>query len=172
MIKTRVINFFAGPGAGKSTAAAYTFAMLKFAGRNAELVTEYAKDVVWEKSTPKLSNQLYVFGKQFHRIWRVLGQVEFIVTDAPLLNSVIYGSGEPTFDKLVFQMHHELENINFFIIRSKTYNPSGRLQDLDGAKEIDRKIKFCLGANAIPHINIDSSKEVLDEEIKQLIYLP
>ena len=47
---TLVVNFFAGPGAGKSSMAAGLFAELKFRGVNCELATEYAKDKVWEGS--------------------------------------------------------------------------------------------------------------------------
>ena len=45
-----IINLFGAPGAGKSTGAAYVFSQLKAAGVNAELVTEFAKDKVWERN--------------------------------------------------------------------------------------------------------------------------
>ena len=48
MKDTLVVNLFAGPGAGKSTGAAYIFSMLKMAGIDTEYVNEYAKDKVWE----------------------------------------------------------------------------------------------------------------------------
>ena len=43
-----VVNLFGVPGAGKSTGAAYIFSKLKLVGINAELITEFAKDKVWE----------------------------------------------------------------------------------------------------------------------------
>lgn len=54
--KTIVCNYFSGPGAGKSTLAAATFAKLKMLGVNCELVTEFAKDKTWEKNFTVLSN--------------------------------------------------------------------------------------------------------------------
>ena len=42
-----VVNLFGAPGAGKSTGAAYIFAILKMHGIDAELVTEFAKDKLW-----------------------------------------------------------------------------------------------------------------------------
>lgn len=45
-----VVNLFGVPGAGKSTGAAYIFSQLKMAGINAELITEFAKDKVWEEN--------------------------------------------------------------------------------------------------------------------------
>lgn len=53
-----IINLFGAPGAGKSTGAAYIFSKLKMLGVNAELVTEFAKDKVWENNTEVLSNQI------------------------------------------------------------------------------------------------------------------
>ena len=59
-----VVNLFGAPGAGKSTGAAYIFSKLKMAGINAELVTEFAKDKVWEESKAVFQNQAYIFGRQ------------------------------------------------------------------------------------------------------------
>jgi molybdopterin-guanine dinucleotide biosynthesis protein len=135
----KIINLYGGPGSGKSTMAAYIFSELKERGYNAELVTEYAKDLTWQKSMAVLDNQLYVFAKQHHRIWRLKDQVEFVVTDAPLLNSLIYGESTETFKRLVIEQFHSFESINIFLQRVKPYNPSGRSQSEDEAKEIDVK---------------------------------
>ena len=45
-----VVNLFCAPCAGKSIGAAYIFAMLKMYGYNVELIQEFAKDKVYEKS--------------------------------------------------------------------------------------------------------------------------
>ena len=59
-----VVNLFGALGAGKSTGAARIFSNLKMAGINAELVTEFAKDKVWEENKAVFNDQLYIFGKQ------------------------------------------------------------------------------------------------------------
>lgn len=46
MKNTIIVNLFAGPGAGKSTGAAYIFSKLKLAGIDCEYVSEFAKDKV------------------------------------------------------------------------------------------------------------------------------
>jgi len=48
MKKTVLINFYAGPGAGKSTTSAKIFAALKDRGECAELIQEYVKTWAWE----------------------------------------------------------------------------------------------------------------------------
>jgi hypothetical protein len=53
----KVINLWAGPGAGKSTTAAGLF-LMKLTGRRVELVTEYAKEVVYDQDPTRIKNQL------------------------------------------------------------------------------------------------------------------
>lgn len=62
-----IVNLYGAPGSGKSTAAAYIFSKLKMQGVKCELVTEVAKDLVWDENAKALQNQAYVFGKQFYR---------------------------------------------------------------------------------------------------------
>ena len=101
-----VINLFGEPGAGKSTGAAYIYSQLKMRGINVELVTEYAKDKVWEENTVVFKNQAYIFGKQFYRISRCEDKVDIIITDSPLPLSIIYNQNEnltENFDKTVMR---------------------------------------------------------------------
>lgn len=142
---TLVVNFFGGPGTGKSSTTASTFAALKWRDVNCEMALEFAKDKVWERSAHVLDNQLYVFGKQFHRIYRLLDQVDVILTDAPLLNSILYYQGaNEHFSRMVFEEHRQLRNVNIFLQRIKPYNPAGRLQDEQEAKALDKRIVHIL----------------------------
>ena len=86
-----LINLYGAPGAGKSTGAAYIFTRLKMEGVNAELVTEFAKDKVWEESKAVFDNQAYIFGKQYFRISRLQDKVDVVVTDSPIILSCYYG---------------------------------------------------------------------------------
>ena len=84
-----VVNLFGAPGAGKSTGAAYVFSQLKIKGVNAELVTEFAKDMTWEKNKKALTNQVYMLGNQLQRIYRCQDEVDVIVTDSPILLNIL-----------------------------------------------------------------------------------
>jgi len=141
---------------------AAVFAELKFRGINCEMALEYAKDKVWEGSLNVLDNQLYIFGKQFHRIHRLLGKVDVILTDSPILLSVIYGHRLPEeFLKLVWSQYHALSNLDIFLHRKKPYNPAGRVQTEDKAQEIDKKIWTML--QDTDFFSFDASREQVGE---------
>jgi tRNA uridine 5-carbamoylmethylation protein Kti12 len=141
MNKPIVINFFGGPGAGKSTHSSGLFYELKKDMINCEYVCEYAKDLTWEERNKTLENQIYVFAKQHHRMWRIKDSVDVIVTDSPLLLSVIYGEhNTESFHNLVLDVTNRFLNFNYFIEHSKDYIPIGRNQSENQAKQIDNKI--------------------------------
>lgn len=129
--KTITISLFGPPGSGKSTLAAFVFAKLKMMGVNCELVTEFAKDKVWEKNNEALSNQIYIFAKQYYRMSRCTGQVDVIITDSPLFLGPFYNK-DPEIDEPLKQLARVIteryDNLNYFLRRVKKYNPVGRLQ--------------------------------------------
>ena len=161
---TIAINFFGGAGAGKSTISAATFAKLKYIDINCELVTEYAKDRVWNQDLFTLSNQIYVFGKQHHRMFRVKDKVDVIVTDSPFLLSLIYGKDmSKSFENLVLEEFYKFDNVNIFLRRIKRYQPIGRLQTEDEAKTVDTSVKTMLDKYGISYHEIIATTSTADE---------
>lgn len=159
---TKVINLFGGPGCGKSTGAAYIFSLLKMKGMNVELVTEFAKDKTWEHNSKALTCQPYVFGKQSYRMDRCADEVDIIITDSPLFLSTMYNFDsniEPEFTQTVIKKFNEFENYNFFLKRLKEYNPKGRNQTEEEAKELDNKIKTSLNKFNIEYEEVNGCKE-------------
>ena len=117
-----VINLFGAPGAGKSTGAAYIFSQLKLKNINAELITEFAKDKVWEENKEVFKNQAYIFGKQSFKMSRCKDKVDVIITDSPLFLSALYNSdkvlGEDV-NNVVLNVFNSYDNFNVFIQRVK-----------------------------------------------------
>ena len=92
--ETLIVNFFAGPGAGKTTCAWEVAAELKKRNIVTEYVPEYAKELVWDERLDLLdgsfNNQMLLFQEQKRRLDRLVGKVDVVVTDSPLLLSVSY----------------------------------------------------------------------------------
>jgi thymidylate kinase len=169
-METLIVNFYAGPGTGKSTAAAWIFARLKQHGVNAELVTEYAKDKVWEESHKVLLNQVYVFGKQHHRLQRLLGKVDVIVTDSPIMMGVVYDvENNPHLKSLAFYEYEKMNNINFFLNRSKDYNPKGRQQNYEEALIMDKKIKDHIDSFNLSYENYETNSESYEKMLEEVL---
>ena len=149
-----LVNLFGAPGAGKSTGAAYIFSQLKMRGINAELVTEFAKDKVWEGSKAVFENQAYIFGKQYFRISRCADQVDVIVTDSPLLLSILYNNDEDlggTFDAVVRKVAKKYNSKNYYLKRVKDYNPAGRFQTEEESDEIATELKRLLDREGVDY---------------------
>lgn len=132
MKNTVVINLIGAPGAGKSTLAAELFGWMKREGYSVELVSEFAKELVWEQREETMKNEIYLFAKQHHRMFRLKGKVDFIITDRPLILSIFYnrkyGDRFEDFDSLVQHEVRKFNNINIFLLRDKPYKEEGRLQ--------------------------------------------
>ena len=173
MGKAIVVNLVSGPGAGKSSFCASIFAELKWNDINCEMALEYAKDHVWEENTWALQNQFYIFGNQLQRIHRLSNKVDVIVTDSPLLLSIIYDAkNNEAFRKVIIDEHNRFLNMNFFIERVKKYNPKGRLQTLEQALELDKQIKDMLKGIPVEYESIkgypENSKVIARKVLERL----
>lgn len=160
-----VINLFGAPGAGKSTGAARIFSNLKAAGINAELVTEFAKDKVWEESKAVFQDQLYILAKQNFRLSRLNDKVDVAITDSPIILSAFYKDKHEfkNFKPFIFELFESYDNINFFVNRVKPYNPVGRFQTEEESDEISSSLKSMLLDEGISYIDINGSVESYDD---------
>ena len=149
-----LVNLFGSPGTGKSTGAAYIFSQLKMRGVNAELVTEFAKDKVWEGSKAVFENQAYIFGKQYFRISRCADKVDVVITDSPLLLSLVYNTnpvlGED-FNNVVRKVVDSYDCANYLLVRTKAYNPVGRFQTEEESDKIADRIRELLDYEKIDY---------------------
>lgn len=161
MKKTLVINLIGGPGCGKSTTAAGIFYELKKNGVDCEMSLEFAKDKVWENSLQTLDDQIYVFGKQFHKLWRLNGKVDVVITDSPLLLSCYYNKDESNyFDDFVIEQYNRFDNLLFFIERAEQYQENGRIQTEEESKEIDYVLKNIMDARGITYETVKCDNAV------------
>lgn len=173
--KPIVVSLIGGPGVGKSTIASGIFYELKRRGVNCELAFEFAKDKVYEESFRTMDDQIYIFAKQYHKIWRLRDKVDVIITDSPLLISLYYNKEESKyFNDFVVEQYNKFNNMLYFIEREGVYHTEGRLQTEDEAKAIDTSIKDILKTK-YPEIPYKSVKrdyavlEIVGEVVTKLI---
>lgn len=170
MKKTLVVNLYGGPGTGKSTGAAYIFSQLKMMGYDCELVTEFAKDKVWEENPAPFKCQFYVTGKQIFKINRVYGKVDIIITDSPILLGVEYApSDRPCLKAAIIEEHKSYNNLEILLNRKKAYNPNGRFQTEEEAKAIDDQMKELLEDVNIHYECFDGTSEGYDKIVGRIV---
>jgi hypothetical protein len=147
------IGKFGWPGAGKSSGAAGLFHDVKRHPSRVisiELAREVVKDWVYYKRDIKPLDQISLLGMQWNEEFKYLGHgVKNVITDSPIFLGYIYakkyfsdhGLHEHILG-LVERAEFYYPSINIFLERGdKPYDPNGRHQDLDGAREIDLFIK-------------------------------
>lgn len=178
MKDTKIIGFVGGPGAGKSTLALELAGWMKRKRMNLEYVGEYPKDLTWDGSLNVLDDQMAVFGEQFHRFYRLYGQTEWIVTDAPLIIQTYYA--REAFQKLrdfdaFYPFHEQLLKLiecshTLFDTRlfkayrgERKYVEAGRNQTEIEAKKIDWEIDTILYRIGVKvEAEVSTLEEVLD----------
>jgi len=166
--KLLVANLYGAPGAGKSTAAAEIFSSLKKSGVSCELVTEVVKEMIWDNNLAPLASQLYVFSRQYHRLWRLAGKVDIAICEWPLLHALVYDPGEPaSFKKYVMDKYDEFANLDILLLGdlSRRFDSTGRIHTAGEACEIEKKIIAMLKEAKIgfvPMAGPDSVKNILE----------
>lgn len=168
-----VINGYGGPGAGKSTACLEITAALKKEGYNAEYVQEYAKELVYEKDMEMLDgspeHQYEILKEQTRRMDRLYDQVDFIVTDSPVMLNTIYNKQlTPEYESLVNELQGEYINYSFFMERdASNFEEEGRIHNLTESMAKDNEIKDMLQKNEIKYktYNHENVNEIVNDAI-------
>lgn len=129
-----------------------------------ELVTEYAKDLVWANRLEEMMDQQeYIFAKQNNRIHRLRGKVDYVITDSPIFLSRIYPEinnkhgrtkewpALKEFYALVEKVWEGYDNTNFFLRRPRRFETTGRVHDERQSEEIDKAIIAALRETNTPY---------------------
>ena len=151
-MSTQVINILGGSGLGKSTLAAGLFYEMKSQGMSVELVTEYVKQWAWKGHKVSPLDQPLIFGHQSNLEASLYGKVDYIITDSPLLISSVYEkfyNGESIVEEAVhkFMRRAEAQGVvyhNFLLTRNKAFDPRGRYETEEQAKQVDKLIESSL----------------------------
>jgi len=176
-LKQYVVNIFGGPCAGKTANMLLVAGKMKKRGVKIEFADEWIKGKVYDKSPYPFADQFYTFSKQRKKLLERLAEkrLEVIVTDSPILLSAVYlQKPDELFEKLILREFNNSNNINIYLQRSDEYeyDPVGRNQDEEGAKEVDVDIKKYLDEHDVPYISVlsrnDAEDEILDIIMKHI----
>ena len=167
-MKSTIINFFGGPGIGKSTQSAGLFTEMKKHHMDVELTYEFPKIVAWEENYSAVKDQFYITANQHRNISRLYGKVKYIIVDSPIILGMVYKeryNKEPDypamfydehFDNFLINLFKKYDSLNILLTRNdETYDENGRFQNLQESKEIDMEIKQKLFSNNLPFIEFN-----------------
>lgn len=177
----KVVNLLGGPGSGKSTTAAGVFYFMKLQGFNVELVTEYAKEIVYDGTMDTmLDRQEVIFAEQNQRLHRLRGKVDYAITDSPLLLSCVYPDisveqqgitpwpALDAFKKFVIAVFSTYNNENFYLHRPDTFQEDGRYQDQTQAVSVDQRVLDTLTEHKFPFTSCKTDLHTADNIIQTI----
>jgi predicted ATPase len=167
-----VVNFYGGPGSGKTTAAAHLFTILKQKSIDTEIVSEFAKDIVLERNYGALEHQWYVLAHQAYRVMCAYRAMQVTIVDSPILLGPIYDrDNSKALNDLCLEHHHRYNNLNVLVPRIPSYNHSlnGRVHSLTESIAIDNKIVNYLKSNNIEYIDLRDLEHPPIETLSRLV---
>lgn len=168
---TKVINIIGGPGCEKSLFTAAIILYLHVHHKTVELIPDYAKSLVWQKDYEALRNQYKIAQQQFHMLELLDGQVQFLVTESSLPQVLYYNEFYPDnicdvgkTRKQILDWYKQHNNVNIMVERSeRKYIHTGRFQDEEQAKEVDRGMRALLRREGIAYTALKPEVEVIHE---------
>lgn len=171
-----MVNFYGGPGLGKSTLVSEIFVVLKKTIGECEITKEFMKDKVWEGTHNIFKkDQLSIFADHNRQLMNLDGKVPIVLVDSPLLSSILYDyEHSENFTNIIVEKYSKYNNLNLFLLRNDDYyKNTGRYQNLDEAKELDIElenilIKQNVDFKYIENMNINSIVDHIIDSFKKL----
>lgn len=165
-----VISFIGAPGAGKSTAALGLSYELKKKAKNAEYVQEFAKDLTYNNLLEKyIPNQSYIIAEQYKKIYDLVGQVDYIVTDAGIEISALHASQESqVVERLAWYLRERTEQITIFIERDQEveYDENGRIESENESKKFGEKLEAYLQQNNAKYYKVTGTQNAIEKALE------
>ncbi len=173
---THYINFLGAPGAGKSLMCALTYVELKKKHMSVEIVSEYAKQLVYMKDYEMLNNQWIVSYNQYKMLKSMENVVDFVCCDSPLLLGLFYNEyhSQNVCDvsktkEMILSKITELEkdnNSSYIFIERNTNLPfekHGRIHGEQEANIIEVKMKEMFDTLGVKYMSVKSDVNNIDD---------
>lgn len=170
---TFVIAFVGAPGAGKSTASFGTSYQFKTRGVSMEYVPEVAKDLLYRGLLGKyIPNQAYIVSEQYKKLYDVMGQVDYIVTDAGLEICALHSANEAKeVEDLAWYLRNKLNQFTIFIERDEKqvqYETNGRKESEAESRVFGKKLEKYLQDNGAKYQKVIGTDAAIELALKIL----
>lgn len=103
---------------------------------------------------------------------RCADKVDVLITDSPIALSPHYNRDPDIHEplcELALRLADKFDNINYFVRRVKKYNPVGRNESEERAKQIDGELKAMLNARRIEYNEIDGDIASVDKIVNDVM---
>jgi len=174
---TKVINVIGGPGCDKSLISAAIILYLHLQNKTVETIPDYAKSLVWQKNYEVLKNQYFIAQRQFEMLSLLDGQVQFLITECALPQVMYYNENYPEnicdVEKTraqILEWYGQYDNVNIFVERGdKKYVHTGRFQDEEAARAIDRGLRDVMEREKIPYTVLQPNVQEVNAFVASLL---
>lgn len=175
---TKVINIIGGPGSEKSLFTAAVILYLHLRHKTVEYVPDYAKSLVWQKDYEALRNQYRIAQQQFQMLSLLDGQVQYLVTESSLPQVLYYNEFYPDnicdvgkTRKQITEWYRQFNNVNILVERDseRKYIHTGRFQDEEQAKEVDRGMRALLRREGLSFTPLKPEVEAIHGFMAELL---
>lgn len=175
---TKVINIIGGPGSDKSLFTGAILLYLHLHHKTVELIPDYAKSLVWQKDYDALRNQYRIAQQQFQMLSLLDGQVQYLVTESSLPQVLYYNEFYPEnicdvgkTRKQIIEWYRQFNNVNILVERAseRKYIHTGRFQDEEQAKEVDRGMRALLRREGLPFTPLKPEVEAIHGVMAELL---
>ncbi len=177
MYPTKVINIIGGPGCDKSLFTSAIILYLNLHNKSVELIPDFAKTLVWLKDYEALKNQYHIAQQQFRMLELLDGQVQYLVTECSLPQVLYYNAHHP--DNIcdiaktrtqILAWYKQHNNVNILAERGeKKYVHTGRFQDENQAREIDRGLRELLRLEGLSFTSLLPKVQIIHDFAASLI---
>lgn len=167
---TRVINVIGGPGCDKSVITSAIVLYLKLRERTVEVIPDFAKSLVWQQNFEVLKNQYFIAQRQFEMLSLLDGQIQFLLTECSLPQVLYYN--ENYLDNIcdigktrtqILDWYNQCNNVNIFIERGeRKYIRTGRFQDEEQARAVDRGLLELLDREGLPYTTLPADVDTIN----------
>ena len=127
-----------------------------------------------------MKNQVYLLGKQYHRIKNALDVNDILIVDSPILLSYIYFKfnnldkeiNDKIFKDFTFELNRSLQckNVNILLTRDvSSYQNCGRIHTFNESEIIQNSILDMLNDNNMNYFKIKNEFKHLNNVIESIL---